>query len=112
MLEKKTLYLIFIILGIVLAECVGQSCLKSMFNNPSKTHMFMAGIASYGVVCYLLILSYNYSSMGLINVLWSGLSVLGMLTAGALFFHERITIMDGVGVLLTLAGIALILVED
>ena len=112
MFNQKGLYLVVIILGIVLAECVGQSCLKSMFNNPSKTHMFIAGMASYGVVCYLLILSYKYSSMGLINVLWSGLSVLGMLTAGALLFHERITIMDGLGVLLTLAGIALILVED
>lgn len=107
----KSVYLLLVVLGIVIAECVGQSCLKSMFNDPSKSYLYVAGVVSYGVVCYLLLLSYNYKSMGLINVLWSGLSVLAVLGAGALFFHERITTMDAVGVVLTLAGIALIMAE-
>lgn len=82
-----------------------------MFTDPSKTYLYAAGVVSYSVVCYLLLLSYNYKSMGLINVMWSGLSVLAVLAAGVLFFHERITTMDAVGVVLTLAGIALIVAE-
>jgi len=112
MLPTHSLYLALVVLGIVIAECVGQSCLKTLFNNPDKTHLYFAGVLSYGVVCYLLILSYRYKSMGLVNVLWSGLSVLAVMTAGALFFHERITTMDMIGTALVLAGIAFIVAEE
>jgi multidrug transporter EmrE-like cation transporter len=50
--------------------------------------------------------------MGLVNVMWSGLSVLAVLAAGALLFHEKITTMDMVGVALTLTGIVLIVAEE
>jgi len=110
--DQKAFYLVIVVLAICIMECIGQSCLKAMFENPTRIHMFIAGVVSYGIVCYLLVLSYRYKSMGLINVLWSGMSVLAMLTAGALFFHERITPIDIMGVILTLAGIALILMEE
>lgn len=86
MIGNGSLFLVVVILGIVLAECIGQSCLKTLFHNPSKIHYFAAGVLAYSVVCYLLLVSYRYKSMGLINVLWSGLSVLAVLAAGALFF--------------------------
>jgi multidrug transporter EmrE-like cation transporter len=107
----NSLYLVLVVLGIVIAECIGQSCLKTLFNNPDKTHLYFAGVLSYSVVCYLLIQSYRYKSMGLVNVLWSGLSVLAVLAAGALFFHEKITTMDMIGVALILTGIVFIVAE-
>jgi multidrug transporter EmrE-like cation transporter len=49
--------------------------------------------------------------MGLVNVLWSGLSILIILSTGALFFNETITKLDMVGVIFIILGIVCILWE-
>ena len=100
--------LIGILVLISLLECVGQSCLLTYHKNPSKWLLFLTGVLFYGIVCLLLVLSYKYKGMGIINVLWSGISVLVIVSVGMLFFHEKITPMDWVGVLLVLAGIGFI----
>jgi multidrug transporter EmrE-like cation transporter len=49
--------------------------------------------------------------MGLINVMWSGLSVLVIVSTGVLFFNEKITNLDRIGIFLVLLGILCILYE-
>jgi multidrug transporter EmrE-like cation transporter len=49
--------------------------------------------------------------MGLVNVLWSGLSILIILSTGVLFFDETITKLDMVGVFFVILGILCILWE-
>jgi multidrug transporter EmrE-like cation transporter len=49
--------------------------------------------------------------MGMVNVIWSGLSILVILTAGVVFFNEVVTTYDKVGVILIIAGMAFILWE-
>jgi multidrug transporter EmrE-like cation transporter len=49
--------------------------------------------------------------MGLVNVLWSGISVLVILSLGVLYFGEKITMLDKIGVCLVLVGIGLIVYE-
>jgi multidrug transporter EmrE-like cation transporter len=56
-------------------------------------------------------MSYKYKGMGLINVLWSGLSVLVILSTGMLFFGEDITRMDMIGAAMILAGIGFVVWE-
>jgi multidrug transporter EmrE-like cation transporter len=103
--------LLFIILLISISECIGQSCLKKLFDEPSKTHLYLIAVIFYSIICYLLILSYNYKGMGLINVIWSGLSVLVIVSTGVLFFNEKITNLDKIGIFLVLLGILCILYE-
>lgn len=105
---RSTLLLLGIIVAISILECFGQSCLLSYQKNPSKWLLFLSGVLFYGVVCFLLVLSYQYKGLGLINVLWSGISVLVIVSVGMIFFHEKITPMDWLGVLLVLVGIGLI----
>ena len=103
--------LLLLVLAIAISECLGQSCLKTYHKAPEKTHLYIAGVLFYTIVCALLVMSYKYKGMGLINIIWSGLSVLLILTTGILFFDESITLMDMIGVGMIVSGIAFVVWE-
>lgn len=96
-----------IILMISLSECLGQSCLKKLFKEPSKTHLFLVAVVFYALVCYLLVLSYQYKGMGIVNVLWSGMSVLLMVSVGLLFYKEELSSNEISGIILIIIGMIL-----
>lgn len=102
------LALLLLVLAISISECLGQSCLKTYHKSPEKTHLYIAGVLFYTIVCALLVMSYKYKGMGLINVLWSGLSVLVILSTGVIFFDEGITRMDMIGAGMIVAGIGFV----
>jgi multidrug transporter EmrE-like cation transporter len=106
------LVLLFIVIAISLCELMGQSCLKYFNTKDSKIHYYLLAIMFYAMVCYLLIQSYKYKGMGLVNVLWSGISILVILSGSAIFFGEEITTMDKVGVVMVILGIILIMYEE
>lgn len=103
--------LLLIILGISLCELMGQSCLKYFNVNKNKPHYYAFAILFYAVVCYLLIQTYKYKGMGIINVLWSGISILVIMSGSILFFGEKITTMDKIGVAFIIFGIILVMYE-
>ncbi len=105
------LLLLALILLIAIAECIGQSCLRSFYNNPSRTDLVLLGVFFYSIVCALLVISYRYKGMGLVNVMWSGLSVLVIVSTGMIFFNEKITRLDWLGISLIIAGMAAVLYE-
>ena len=102
---------LLIILLISISECTGTSCLKQLHLDPKRYWLFIVAILCYVVVCMLLLVSYRYKTMGMVNVIWSGLSILVILTAGVIFFNEVVTAYDKVGVILIIAGMAFILWE-
>jgi multidrug transporter EmrE-like cation transporter len=104
--------LLLLILAISISECIGQSCLKKYNLDPEKTYLYISGVIFYSIVCALLVMSYKYKGMGLINVLWSGLSVLVIVSTGILFFNESITFLDKVGILLIITGIVYVILEN
>ncbi len=110
--ETKTLLLLLLFISI--SECMGQSCLKKFHLNPlpKNNYLYYLAVLFYSIVCLLLLLSYKYKSMGLVNVLWSGISVLVILSTGILFFHEKITFLDQMGVFFILLGIACVFWEN
>lgn len=108
---NSTWLLLGLVLLISLSECAGQSCLKTYHNNPSKTWLYFVAVLFYSIVCLLLILSYRFRGMGIVNILWSGLSVLVIVSTGVLFFQESVSALDWAGILLILGGIACILWE-
>lgn len=108
---QSTLLILGLVFLISLSECAGQGCLKTFYGQPNKTYLYVLGIAFYAIVCTLLVLSYRYKGMGIMNVLWSGMSVLVVVSAGMVFFGEKITQLDAAGIVLILAGMALVLWE-
>lgn len=105
------LQILFLIILISVAECVGTTCLKKMYIEPQKYWLFFMAVGAYILVCLMLFVSYRYETMGLINVLWSGVSILVILGAGMIFFNETITGYDKIGIVLILGGMTFILIE-
>ncbi len=104
-------YVILIVCLISLCELCGQSCLKYLDVNRDKYHFYFLAILFYSFVCYLLLLSYKFKGMGIVNVLWSGISVLVILSSSMIFFGETITTMDKIGVLFIILGIIFVSYE-
>lgn len=113
-MKQETISLLTLVLFISISECLGQSCLKKFHINPvsENNYLYYLAVIFYSVVCLLLLLSYKYKSMGLVNVLWSGISVLIILSTGILFFNEKITYLDKLGVILIILGITCIVWEN
>jgi multidrug transporter EmrE-like cation transporter len=110
-ITNPRIVLLGLILLISFSECLGQSCLKTYYNNPTKDYLYFLAVIFYSIVCLLLLLSYKYKGMGLVNVLWSGISILVIVSTGILFFNETITNLDKLGILLVIIGITCIVWE-
>ena len=52
----------------------------------------------YAVVAYCIFLAYNYKGVGMVNTLWSGMSILLMIAVGIFLFKEKIRLIEGIGV--------------
>ena len=109
---NRYIILLLLILSISICEMIGQSCLKYYKKNDTKSHFCLYAIVFYIVVCYLLLKTYDYEGMGLVNVLWSGISILVILFAGYMFFDETVTWMDKLGVVFVILGIGFISYEN
>jgi multidrug transporter EmrE-like cation transporter len=107
MILNNLLVIIILISGV---ECIAQGCLKTFFSN-NQLYLFILSIACYGIVCFLLVRSYRFKSMGLINCLWSGMSVLFILMVGYIIFSETLNIRDIFGVIFIIFGTWLILYD-
>ena len=94
---------------ICLAEICGQSCLKKLHAEPEKFWLFLMAMGFYICIFYMLLKSYGSTTMGSVNALWSGLSVLTIFTVGFLFFEELVSLKQAVGAACIVIGVVLIL---
>lgn len=106
---KQIFGLIILIIIISMCEMIGQSCLKYYHNNDSQYQYYFYALVLYAVVCRLLVKTYDHQGMGLVNVLWSGISILFGLFAGAIFFKEQVSYLDKIGIVCVILGISLIM---
>ena len=101
--------LVIVLLSIV--EALSMCSLKKYQNN-SGTIYFVIAVILYSVVCALLVKLYGFGKIGLINVLWSGLSVIIVLLFGIIFFKEAVHFHDIIAIALIMTGISIIRVTD
>ena len=69
------------------------SCVKEYHINGNIKY-FIAAIFLYSLVCYCLNKSFYYTTMGITNIVWSGMSILLVTLAGVLLFREKIHMHD------------------
>ena len=98
--------LLLIILAIAMMEAVAQYFIRRYHEIP-YTAYYILGVIFYAVVAYLLQKTYHYSTMGMSQVLWSGMSVITILMVGSFAFGEHIEYNEWVGILFILAGIVI-----
>lgn len=99
--------LLILVITIVLFETLAISCVKQYYLCGVWVYLMLAALF-YSIICYLLSLSFSFSSMGIVNVLWAGLSALAIFTIGALYYNEKINIKDIFGALLIITGVSII----
>jgi|SRR5690242_6106584 len=106
-MSKRAIEVFLIVILIVIFETTAISCVKEYHKCDKVGYMILA-IMGYAIVCYLLNRSFYYrDSMGMINVLWSGLSVMAVATMGVLLFKEKITTCDIISGALIASGVLL-----
>lgn len=100
------------VLAISVSECVAHTCLKKFHLDERKTHLYFAAVVCYSIVCLMLVVSYKYNGLGVVNILWSGLSVLLIASTGVVLFQETLTALDKAGMFFILIGMGCILYEN
>lgn len=98
--------LLYIILLIVFFECIAQFFIRKFHELP-RTHYYIIGVVFYAIVSFLLHKSYSYSTVGMAQALWSGLSIVAILSIGTFVFGEKIESHEIFGVLVILAGVSI-----
>ena len=110
-MNNNIIIILFLVIGIVLCETIAQSCIKYSRNTNNKNYICIS-VLFYAIVCFLLYKTYKYQNMGIVNVIWSCLSVLSVLFAGIILYHEKITKNDILGVILILIGLYFIFMDE
>ena len=75
-------------------------------------HYYILGVIFYGVVSYFLHKLYDYSSMGMSQTLWSGMSIIGILLVGSYFFGEKIEGYEWLGMLVIVSGVVITQIKN
>ncbi len=101
--------LIALILLIVICEACAQSSANMLKHSGNIWYLLIGGLF-YTLVIYFLSESHKYASMGIINSIWSGLSIVSIATVGYVCFGQKLSahqigmmgvILIGVGYLST-----------
>ena len=100
-------FMIMLILFIVSAEACAQYFLKKC-KVEQQMHFFIISVFFYILVCFGLYNVYKYRSMGIVNLLWSCISIVTMLAIGSVFFNEAINMYDIIGVVFVFIGFGFI----
>jgi multidrug transporter EmrE-like cation transporter len=100
-----------LIIFIVLLECLAQGCLKQSYITNDKKFLCVS-VLSYLVICLLLVKTYAYKGVGIVNLIWSCLSILFVIATGIIFFHEELTKNDMIGTGLILTGLYFVYMKD
>ena len=92
-------------------EALGQALLRKFFETGNDLKYwylpFMTWLL-YGLCCVVLLWAYQYSDLSAVETIWdAGTSVVVPIVA-ILFFKSTLNVKAGIGILLTIMGIALI----
>jgi multidrug transporter EmrE-like cation transporter len=99
--------ILLLILFIVICESISQ-CLLKKFYMCKYIPYFIGAMVLYGIICYLLVRTYEFEDLGLVNALWSAASVIAVILVGKFVFHEKNDYWQYLGIALIIIGIILI----
>lgn len=100
----QNLYLIILLVACL--EALAQSTIY--YSNVSKNYLYLiVGIALYVCVAFAIYNAYDYKGVGMVNAIWSAISIILLVMIGIMVFKEKITIQEYVGILFIIMGIFL-----
>ncbi len=109
LIEK--IILICILLFIVASETTAQYCIKKC-KTTHQWYFLLLAVLMYAFVCIGLYKAYDYKTMGMANLMWSCMSIITIALVGIIYFHEKITFYDLLGVVFVFIGMFLIYMKE
>jgi multidrug transporter EmrE-like cation transporter len=79
--------------------------LIKLFNNTKQLYYYIAALVIYAIMIHLISLSYSYLSVGVSQLLLSGLVMMFGLLLGAIMFGEKLSRNEWIGIGIIVAGI-------
>jgi multidrug transporter EmrE-like cation transporter len=93
------------IVFITISEAIAQVCIKKSHKDGMPVLLYI-GIIFYGFVCILLMNCYsNGANMGRVNLIWSCVSIISIITVGYFIFEEKIYTHDIIAILFAIGAI-------
>lgn len=81
---------IALLILIVLCETIAQ-CFANTYRHNNSIIIFLLAVFLYALVIYFLSEAHKHADMGILNGVWSGLSVIVISISGILFFDEKLS---------------------
>lgn len=101
--EPTFIYLLAFVIAIVFVECAAQYCLKK-YASSKVAYWYLLGVLIYAIIAYLIVLSFGYEKMAIVNIMWGGLSALILSLMAYFFYNEELTMKQIVGIVIVLVG--------
>jgi small multidrug resistance pump len=95
------------IVMVAVLEAFAQSSVQLAHQTKAYYHILVAVVA-YALVCVFLIEAYKYKGAGLVNVLWSGITMVLMIAIGHFVFNEHISTLEWLGISFIIVGIMIV----
>jgi multidrug transporter EmrE-like cation transporter len=111
MKERAAIMMLIYVSFIIIFESLAQNSFKTCYANGDTTD-FALGVIFYGVVGYFLIKMYEYETMGIVNIIWSSLSIVSIMLIGHYFWGEKLTVNDIIGSIMVFIGLIFIMLDD
>lgn len=96
--------LIGLVVTISILEICGQTCIRKYREN-GRMQFIIVGIMLYLTVVLLLFHSYRFHGMGIVNLLWSCLSIIMAIVVGHFVFNEIFNHYMAIAVVLAFSAI-------
>lgn len=97
--------LLILTIGIAIMEASSQASIKAA--REYKNNMWLiGGLIGYSVVSMLLYLSYKHEGMGVVNLIWSTMSIVMAMLFGIVLFKEKFD--TNIAIAMMFAGLAIV----
>lgn len=100
---------IFILLSLVFLESIAEYELKeaSIVTTSYQKYLFL-GILVYGLVAFFFYMYlFHVKNLAIANAIWNGGNMILITLVSVLFFHERLTMIQYIGLILIAIGLVL-----
>lgn len=110
-LSTETVIRNSILIGLLLFIVLSEACAQYFIKQCKKTqqwHFYLIAVFFYGLVCLGLYNMYDYKDIGVVNLMWSCMSIITFILVGIVFFHESVNIYDIIGIGFVFIGFSFI----
>lgn len=104
------LYIIILVILLTSIESFSQYNLK-LFNKSNNIQYFLLGTLGFVIISFMLSYLFGFEKMGIVNNLWNVCSSIFIVIVGYLFFKEKLSTIQIIGIIFGVFGMTLMGVD-